>query len=569
MPQTAQPKQAQSKGAHTGAQVELAAAICKRNESLRAEANVAEQVWRECFDYSFPLRGAQLQQWGSGSTLPTETQIGYGKSKQAALLDGTATESCNIMAASIVGGMVSASARWLGLDAGNESDEEQRWLDESAELLWENIHMANFDAEVLECLLDMTGAGLFALFIDEDRERGGFVFERWEIHQCRFASSRPGGRIDTVYREFSLTAEQALNEYGDALSEKIREAATREPDKLFVFIHAIYPRKLRMVGGRLAKNLPIASVHVEKDGRRVIRESGFHEMPVVAPRWLRMGPNLAVGPMFAVLPDCKSLNKAKFDFMLNNEMAAAGMYVAEDDGVLNPRTIKIGPRKVIVANTTDAIKPIAPAGKIDGSLIEIEKLQNSIRRALMADQLSPPKDGPNMTATEFLGRIDLLRQMLGPIFGRLQAEWLRPMVERCFGLAWRAGIFKRPPESLQDRIFSVTYLSPLARAQKLQDVAAMDRYEADLLQKAQAMPEGLDVYDWDEARREKAKLMGVPAKLIRDRKAIEAIRDARAAAAKKAQVAQAAGGMAGAVAAQQGGDGDMAAQAATGMAMAA
>lgn len=563
MPQVAQTTQ------QAMPQADIAARIVKRNDALRTESAIAEQVWRECFDYSFPLRGANLQQWGSGTQLPTETQIGYGKSKQAALLVNTASRACKILAAAIVGGMVPSNARWFGLDAGNESDEEQRWLDESATLLWENIHKANFDAEAFECVLDMTGAGLFALYIDEDREKGGLKFDRWEISQCRFACSKPGGRIDTVYREFSLTAEQALSEYGDAVSEKIREAAVQEPDKLFTFIHAIEPRKLRVVGGRAARNLPIASYHIEKDGKRMVRESGYHEMPVVVPRWERMGPNLAVGPMWDVLADVKSLNKTRYDVMAASELAVAGMWIAEDDGVLNPRTITIGPRKVVIANSVDSMKALTPGGKIDAGLVEFDQLREVVFQGLMADQLSPPKDSPTMTATEWIGRMELLRQQLGPIFGRLQTEWLQPLVERCFGLAWRAGIFKRPPESLAERIFNVTYLSPLARAQKLQDVAAMDRFEAALFAKAQAGKiEALDAYDWDEADRERAKLLGVPARLIRDRKDVEAIRQARADAARKAQAAQAVGGMAGAVAEQQGGKGEMAAMAAQSMAMA-
>src|SRR3546814_5539409 len=40
---------------------------------------------------------------------------------------------------------------------------------------------------------------------------------------------------------------------------------------------------------------------------------------------------------------------------------------------------------------------------------------------------------------------------------------------RCFGLAYRAGIFKPAPQSLRGRSFSVRYVSPMARAQKLDE----------------------------------------------------------------------------------------------------
>jgi hypothetical protein len=48
-------------------------------------------------------------------------------------------------------GMTPANAVWFALDAGMESDEERRWLDEAATFLWESIHAANYDAAKFEC----------------------------------------------------------------------------------------------------------------------------------------------------------------------------------------------------------------------------------------------------------------------------------------------------------------------------------------------------------------------------------------------------------------------------------
>jgi hypothetical protein len=161
-------------------------------------------------------------------------------------------------------------------------------------------------------------------------------------------------------------------------------------------------------------------------------------------------------------------------------------------------------------------------------------LQASIRKALIADQL-PPADGPAKTAYEYSVRVDMMRQALGPIYGRLQAEWLRPLVERCFGIAMRAGVLGPAPDSLQGRDFSVVYQSPMARAQKMEDVAAMDRFEMSLAgqmqQLAQVDPEGAmalaDNYDADLAARKRAEYLGVPAELIPDSKIIEKKRQMR------------------------------------------
>jgi hypothetical protein len=119
------------------------------------------------------------------------------------------------------------------------------------------------------------------------------------------------------------------------------------------------------------------------------------------------------------------------------------MWIAEDDGVLNPRTVKVGPRRIIV-NSTESMKPLLTGADFNVAFTAEERLQASIRKIMMADQLQP-QDGPAMTATEVHVRVALIRQLLGPVYGRFQAEYLQPLVERCFGIAFRAGVFLPPP----------------------------------------------------------------------------------------------------------------------------
>jgi len=139
--------------------------------------------------------------------------------------------------------------------------------------------------------------------------------------------------------------------------------------------------------------------------------------------------------------------------------------------------------------------------------------------------------------------VQMLRQMMGPMFGRFQAEFLGPLVERCFGIAWRANersgyrLMGRPPETLLDRNFTVRYLSPLARAQRENELASMDRFEANLGMTSQTTgrTDLLDLYDWEEGKREKSRMLGVPQKLIRDAKALQQIREQAAQAQQEAQ----------------------------------
>jgi len=530
------------------------AKLLKRLEQLRARRSVVEEEWRQCFNYTYPLRGAAFESLGSPSPDPTQQHVSSGTTKQDELLDSTGTDSVRILASALMSGLTPANSRWFGLDAGNETDEEKRWLDESAQMLWENIHASNYDAVGFECMLDMAAAGMFPMFVEE-AEGGGFRFESWSLANTYFAASMPGGPVDTVFNEFPLSAEQAVHDYGEEmLSEQVRKQASEKPDEVVQFVRCVYPRS--GTPGRFSKNLPFASTHIECQTKKVVRESGYHELPVGVPRWSPVpGSVYAFGPVKEALPDLKTLNEVvKYD-LANMDLAVAGMWGAVDDGVLNARSIKIGPRKVIVMAEKENFWPLTPGGDFKAALLEIDRLQRSIRKVLMADQLEPQKKaGEPPTATEIVVRVEMIRQLLGPVYGRMQSEFLQWLVTRCFGIAYRAGVFSPPPRSLMTRVLSVRYVSPIARAQKAVDVAAMDRFEASLAQEAAILGESvLDNYDWDEAARMRAELLGVPAKLIPDKDDIETLREKRGQQAQAMQIAsmaaQAAGAPAGVAAA--------------------
>lgn len=505
-----------------------ASRIKRRLSELTALRQLHEQVWTDCYDWSYPQRGDGF--------VSQVTSASDAQTRKARILDATAADSIKIGAATMVNGTVPANARWFALDVGNESDEERRWLDDTAQFIWENIHNSNFDAEVFDFTIDEFVAGWAVLFCEE-APQGGFHFEAWPVGQCYIGASKPGGRVDTVYRKFNLTVSQLVAQYGlDKVSQKVRDQFHAQKfDENVCIVLAIEPREVYAVEAKFARNMPIRSCHLEVDGDHVLRESGFQEFPCMVPRWMRL-PNspYATGPMSDALPDVRTLNEVVKWELMGAETTLAPPMIAEDDGVLNTKNIKLGPRKVIVANSVDSIKPLQTNVNVQFSQILINRLQDGIRRMLMADQL-PPADGPVKTAYEWSVRVETLRKILGPMFGRQQAEFLQALVERCFGIVWRANeksgwrLIGRPPESLLGRAFSVRYLSPLAKAQKLEDVASMDRFEMDLATTAKESGDTsiLDVYDWEEAKRTKGQLLGVPQKLVRDAKAVAKVRQLR------------------------------------------
>jgi Bacteriophage head to tail connecting protein len=508
--------------------------IKRRGAELKAEKQPHQEVWKSCADLTFPARAHGLDNQIINAT--------DAQQRKAVIYDSTPGDSCKVGAATIMGSMVPSSAQWFGLDIGESSNEEDTYLEEFAKFIWTNIHGSNFDAEAMDALLDAMWCGWFVLYADEAPD-GGFYFELWPVGQCSIASSRSGSVIDTVYREWEYTVSQTVAEYGiDQVSQKVRDAFNDSKfDQKVRLMHSIEPRALYVVGSQIGTNLPFSSCHIEVESGQLLREGGYHEFPCMVPRWARVPASAyATGPMGDALADARTLNEVVKYTLMGAETAIAPMLKVVDDGVINAKNIRMGPRKVLVCADPDNIQPLNTGAKVEAGILTAERLQASIRKMLFADQL-PPADGPVKTAYEWSVRVETMRRILGPMFSRFQSEFLNVMITRLFGIAWRANIRSgfslvgQPPDTLLGRNFSVKYQSPHARAQRMDEVDAMDRYEMALRAEAEVDPSVLDVYDMDAAARERSKLLGVPQRLMNDPKKTTQIRKARAEAQAKAE----------------------------------
>lgn len=503
--------------------------IVRKLSDLKAKRAPLEGHIRDCYQYTNPIRGMMFGT--GGSTFSADTIQGAASAATANLYDSTGDDSAGLVASALVSNLTPANSRWFGYKSENRNSALDKWLDEACTRVHAEIHASNYDAPAYEALYDTAISGQCALYIEEGDDTT-YHFELWPLAQCWVATSSRDGLVDTIFYQFTLTAEQAVKEYGaDKVPEKISRALEKKPYTAFQFVQALFPRPKPGPGeSRRVKDklLPYASMHVELDSKSIVRDSGYHEFPVVFPRWMKLpGSCYAQGPTSRALPDIKSLNEAKRLTFANADMAIAGMWGAVDDGVVNPKTVRIGARKVIMMASKDSFFPLQPGGKFDLAMLVTEDLKKSIRRIMMADLLETNTEGPAKTATEWHYRVNLIRQLLGPMFGRIQSEYLIPLVWRCFWIAYRKGILGELPREAQGNNLQLQFQGPLARAQKLEEVASMDRYEQTLLGQAQIRPEVLDNYDLDEAIRYRAELLGVPARLIVDLKQVQQLRQQR------------------------------------------
>ena len=80
----------------------------------------------------------------------------------------------------------------------------------------------------------------------------------------------------------------------------------------------------------------------------------------------------------------------------------------------------------------------------------------------------------------------------------------------------------------------IQYLGPLARAQRIDEVASIERFSNTAQVLAQTDPAVLDVADFDGALRAIGDRLAVPAELMRDDREVKKLRDQRAQAQAQA-----------------------------------
>ena len=517
--------------------------IIRKLSDLKTKRTPLESHIRECYQYTNPIRGMMF---GTGnSNMSAEAIQNAAHAATANLYDSTGDDAAGLVASALISNLTPANSRWAGYKSAKDNDPLDKWLDAACTIVHSEIHASNYDAPAYEAMYDTSISGQCALYVEEGTDTT-YHFEEWPLAMCWAATSKRDGLVDTIYYQFTLTAQQAVTEYGiDKVSDKIAKALEKKPYTPFNFVQAIFPREKPAPGKRQKvkdKLLPFASMHVELDSKAVVRESGYHEFPVVFPRWLKLpGSVYAQGPVSRALPDIKSLNEAKRLTFANADMAIAGMWGAVDDGVINPKTVRIGARKIVMMANKESFFPLQPGGNFDLSMLVNQDLQKSIRRIMMADLLETNTEGPAKTATEWHYRVNLIRQLLGPMFGRIMSEYIMPLHWRCFWIAYRKGLLGDMPEGSQEANLQLQFQGPLARAQKMEEVASMDRFEQSLFAQAKGQHDSgeamtvMDNYDIDWAARHRAEMLGVPAKLIVDIEQVRSMRKVREDQAAKAQ----------------------------------
>jgi len=497
----------------------MAVQLLKRWTELDTQRSTWESLWQDIADYCVP-RKADITRKRSA-----------GDNRAERLFDATAVHSAELLAASLHGMLTNAATSWFSLRYRDpfldELDEAKEWLQETEEVLYTALARSNFQEQIHELYSDLVTFGTGVMMIEED-DKDDLRFSTRHIAEC-YLSENDKGRVDTVYRKFKLSARAATDKFGeDKVSQKILKLSESNPYELVTLLHVVRPREERDITKSDSQNLPFMSCYLDPEAKQVLSVGGFNENPYLCPRFLKSSyeQNYGRSPSSSSISDIKMINKMSEVSIRSAQKQVDPPLMVPDDGFMLPiRTVPSG-LNFYRSGTRDRIEPLNTGANNPIGIQMEEQRRQAIRQAFYVDQLILGA-GPNMTATEVVQRTEEKMRLLGPVLGRLQAELLQPLIERCFAVLSRKKSFPEPPEVLGESTIEIEYVSPLAKAQRTGDVQSLTRLFELVTPLAQIDQGVLDYMDTDGMVKHLIKTVGVPAVAVRSKEQVDALRSER------------------------------------------
>ena len=458
--------------------------------------------YEEAYEYTMPQRESFYE----------ET---VGDRRTDKIFDETAVVGIQEFASRLQAGICPTYGRWANFEAGSDIPPDikpqiNEQLDSITQYVFEVIAGSNFNQEVHEAFMDCA-IGTGVMLVEEGDSLNPIKFTAIPLPKVML-NNGPDNRVDTVFRKRQISYNRLMTAYPQAVMS----------DNMLRRIEEKKSNKANIVEGcfRIYDEPNVEKYKycvVCMNEQEMIYETelnGVGSNPYIVFRWNKAsGEVYGRGPVFNTMAAIKTTNLTVELILQNAQMSISGIYTYEDDGVINPDNISLVPGSLIpVAPNSRGLIPLNAAGRFDVAQLVLGDMRQNIKKALYMETLGRPEGTP-MSATEVAERMADLSRQIGSSFGRLQAEFISPLLRRIIRILTKQGRIEIP--RIDDREVKIISTSPLSQAQHQQDVAVVNNFNAILAQTFGPQILNMIVKQHEDARYLAEKL-GLPEKLIRD-----------------------------------------------------
>jgi hypothetical protein len=507
----------------------------RTQKSLRSPLN---SLWDDIDYFTGPVKDsgstAQNPQGGTGSNLEVRGD----------LWDFTAIDGREKLAASIYGSACGNAYRWFFYGARDpetaRDNESASWLSDESEACWNDLQDSDFNTEMPASLHELCGGGNCFLAMEpiegepedyvDPKTKKKTIRTPWEgvdftaipVREGFFEPDRKGG-IKTFWRRLMWLPSQVIDfceEKGIPIPEDVKDKLEKASDVKIECVFCVFERpeilKRKKVRYPAAPDQrPYGFVWWREDTKEQLgEEGGYYEKTIFKGIWSKTaGSKWGHGPGNVALPTVKYVNGWKENLRAAGEKAVDPALLSEERNILSDTDFRSA--GITIVRKIDGIKPLESASKFDVGEGMLERDQKAIRDIFHVDELQM-KDSPAMTATEAQIRYEWMMRLLGKTLAFIQSYLLGPIVTNLLAARVRCGASRPMPKKLREAggLMNVEYQGPLARSQRTDEVAAIERGMSFIAGLAQFYPEIRAAADPLQAVKTVFNRLGIPANIL-------------------------------------------------------
>ncbi|WP_105667778.1 portal protein [Cronobacter dublinensis] len=513
--------------------------LTKQLAQLEQERETFEPHWRELSDFIIP-RGSRF--------LTSEANRGDRRNNK--IVDPTATIANRTLSSGMMSGITSPARPWFKLATPDPEMMDygpvKLWLETVQNRMNDMFNKSNLyqSLPLVYSSLGTFATGAMAVLEDEEDVIRTMPFPVGSY----YIANSPRLSVDTSFRKFSMTVRQLVREFGlNSVSSSTKSSFENgNYEKWVDVVHAVYPNMNRETGKMNAKNKAFRSVYFEVggDNDKVLRESGYDEFPIMAPRWEVNGEDVygSSCPGMIALGQVKALQ-------LEQRRKAQQIDKQTNPPMIGPTSLKtqrvsLLPGDITYVDQVTGAEGLRPAYQVNpnlGDLLgDIQDTRQLINSAYFVD-LFMMLQNVNTRSMPVEAVIEMKEEkllMLGPVLERLNDEFLDPLIDRAFSMMARKNMLPEPPEEMQGMPLRIEYISVMAQAQKAIGLSSLERFVSFVGNLANAKPEALDKLDVDQAIDNYAVMSGVSPTVVVPQEQAQQTRNDRAQQQQQAMAMQ-------------------------------
>lgn len=504
--------------------------LLKQVALLNNDRSSFEPHWRELSDFINP-RGSRF----------LVTDVNRNDRRNSKTVDPTATLANRTLSSGMMSGITSPARPWFKLATPDPDMMDygpvKLWLEAVQRRMNEVYNKSNLyqSLPLLYSSLGTYSTGAMAVLEDDEDVIRTMMFPIGSYYLANSAR----GSVDTCYRKFTMTVRQLVMEFGMSnVSTSVKGLWESGSYETWIeVIHAVYPNIDRDTGKLDSKNKRVKSVYFEVggDNDKLLRESGFDEFPIMAPRWEVNGEDVygSSCPGMIALGQVKALQ-------LEQKRKSQLIDKATNPPMIGPTSLRsqrvsLLPGDVTYLDVMTGQEGLKPAYLVNPNtadlLADIQDTRQMINSAYFVD-LFMMLQNINTRSMPVEAVIEMKEEkllMLGPVLERLNDECLNPLIDRTFSIMARKNLLPPPPDELQGMPLKIEYISVMAQAQKSIGLSSLASTVGFIGQLASlGKTEALDKLDADQAIDAYSEMSGVSPTVIVPQEQVNQIRQDRA-----------------------------------------